>query len=708
MVRRGVQSSLGVEERGLHETPSHESERLGAVTPATFAHVLLVPHVVDLRDPHQKDLDGPRDPPLLLLERPDGGANDLPVKTGLLAGLFERGLLRRVSRLDDPLGKSPVSTAGGGDKTEGRGALCVAKGNGTGLPGDRHRVGYSMLMTPHKTRSLAVATVVTLTAATFVPVGDTDLIGMRGRTLVSAQTLSGAATACAALIDFRSLTITSARVVESESTGVSYCYVRGILPPAIGFHVQLPFPENWNGRFLTWGDGGKDGDLDFSDRRMAEGYAVANSNGGHDNGAEPGSSFGWNNRQAEIDFGYRAVHLTTAAGKTLTRAYYGEAPEYSYFEGCSTGGRQGLMEAQRYPDDFDGIVAGAPVNYYQALNASRMWLMQKVYANDLEASLTFDTDDDGRPDSDRKLVMLAETVMAACDTNDGISDGVINDPSSCDFDPGRDLVEMRCIDDVDGDECFTRTQLALVEELYAGTYDSQGTLIYPGKPRGSELGWMTRLFPHPRNRFRPGNFSIAGDHLNYIFYETDPGITLPDLTDTSVTPAKDRNPPEWSWQEFDIDDMTNGKGDLMMSIMDATDPDLTRFSRHGGKLLLYHGWNDVMTVAPATVDYYEEMVDVTFDGNMDTAREQVRLFLAPGMGHCRGGNAPDTWDRLAPLVAWVENGTAPDAIVATHVTDGTVDNERPLCPYPEQAVYTGPTGGENDPANWVASNFSCQ
>ena len=523
------------------------------------------------------------------------------------------------------------------------------------------------------------------------------------------QTSPSAAAACEALADLRSLTITSARLVESESTGATYCYVRGILSPAIGFHTQLPLPENWNGRYLTWGDGGKDGDLDIADARVAEGYAVANSNTGHDNGAEPGSSFGWNNRQAEIDFGYRAVHLTTAAGKTLTRAYYDEAPTYSYFEGCSTGGRQGLMEAQRYPDDFDGIVAGAPVNYYQALNASRMWLMQQVYANNLEASLTFDTDGDGRPDSDTKLVKLADTVMAACDSLDGITDGVLDDPRRCNFDPTRDLARMTCIDDIDGDDCFTRAQLALVETLYAGTYDSQGQLIYPGKPRGTELGWLTRLFPHPRNRFAPGNFGIAGDHLNYIFYENDPGITLPDLTDLSVEADRDRNPPEWSWRAFDIDDMTNGQGDLMMSIMDATDPDLHRFLiENDGKLIIYHGWTDVMTVAPATIEYYTQMVDTTFTGEIDAAKERARLFLAPGMGHCRGGVGPNTWDRLAPLVDWVENGNPPDAIIATHQTDGTIDNERPLCAYPERAVYTGPAGLENDPEAWVAGNFSCE
>ena len=242
---------------------------------------------------------------------------------------------------------------------------------------------------------------------------------------------------CEALLQVRNLTLTQAGLAEAD--GVPYCYVRGILPPAIHFHVQLPLPRDWNGRFLKWGDGGKDGDLDFADHRVAAGYAVANSNTGHDNGAEPGSSFAHDNRQAEIDFGYRAVHLTTAAGKTLVRAYYGEAPEYAYFEGCSTGGRQGLMGAQRYPDDFDGIVAGAPANHYQDMNAVRVWLLQRMFRDDFAGALGFDTDGDGRFDSVRKLEILADAVLAACDGNDGVADGVIDDPLGCGFDARRDL-----------------------------------------------------------------------------------------------------------------------------------------------------------------------------------------------------------------------------------------------------------------------------
>ena len=199
---------------------------------------------------------------------------------------------------------------------------------------------------------------------------------------------------CEALLHLRNLTLTYAGLSETAG-GAAYCYVKGILPPAIHFHVQLPLPRDWNGRFLKWGDGGKDGDLDFADHRVAEGYAVANSNTGHDDGAEPGSSFAYDNRQAEIDFGYRAVHLTVAAAKTVVRNYYGDEPAYSYFEGCSTGGRQGLMEAQRYPTDFDGIVAGAPANHYQEMNAVRVWLLQRMFRDDFAGALATDTDATG-------------------------------------------------------------------------------------------------------------------------------------------------------------------------------------------------------------------------------------------------------------------------------------------------------------------------
>jgi len=523
--------------------------------------------------------------------------------------------------------------------------------------------------------------------------------------------------ACAALTDIRNLTITSANVRKVDETLASrlgydvvrYCYVKGNIAPAIRFHVQLPLPENWNGRFLKQGDGGKDGDLDFFDHRVAEGYAVANSNTGHDSGAEPRSTFGYNNRQAEIDFGYRAVHLTANAAKTVIDAYYDQAPEYSYFDGCSTGGMQAMTEAQRFPYDFDGIVGGDPGFFYQALNISHVWYLQRMFLNDYAGMLAYDRDGDGAFDSIRKLEMLAEAVMAKCDANDGISDSVIDNPLACDFDPDVDLARMMCAGDVNADGCFTTAQLQTIKDFYGGPHDSKGVSILNGKAFGTELDWAGRYIPYEGNSFTASQLGTSGDHINYLFYETDPGVAMQDLSDPSLAPDKNQIPPEWSLWEFNIDDFTAGKGDLMRSITDAIDPDLTRFhSKNGGKMILYTGWADPSPPAARLIDYYNEVVATTFAGDLETTKENLRLFLVPGMGHCRGGAGPNIWDKLAPLVDWVENGNAPDFVVATHSTDGVVDNERRICAYPELAVYSGPVGGENDPANWVESNFTCQ
>ena len=202
---------------------------------------------------------------------------------------------------------------------------------------------------------------------------------------------------------------------------------------------------------------------------------------------------------------------------------------------------------------------------------------------------------------------------------------------------------------------------------------------------------------------------LGGDHLNYLFYDEDPGVAPASLVDPSSPVDADATPSQWAWWNFDIQDVPAGEGDVMRAITDAVDPDLTRLLvENEAKLLLYHGWADALVVPQPTLTYYHDVVDTTFGGDLDAARASVRLFMAPGMGHCRGGAGPDTWDRLRPLVDWVEQGRAPDALIATHQTDGVVDNERPICAVPERAVYTGPPGGADDPGNWVATNFSCQ
>lgn len=516
--------------------------------------------------------------------------------------------------------------------------------------------------------------------------------------------------ACESLRQLPNLTITEAGMRDNDQSDSAYCYVRGIISPAIHFHAQLPLPENFNGRFLQWGDGGKDGDLDFANHRVAEGYAVTNSNTGHDSGTEPGSAFGYNNRQAEIDFGYRAVHLTVMAGKTLVNNYYNRAPDYSYFEGCSTGGRQGLMEAQRYPNDFDGIVAGAPVNYYQAMNAAGTWNLQRMFKDNFAGNLAIDSNGDGQRDSVELVRILNDAVLQKCDANDGIRDGVLNNPLSCDFDPRVDLADHMCPSSGNGAVCFNDAQIQTIADFYSGPYDSNGTVIYPGRTKGSELDWIGLFVPSASNGMAPSMLrGPAGDHVNYLFYEEDPGVTIPNLNDPNYTPRRDGMNPEFHWLDFSVDDFTSGQAELMSSIMDATDPDLSSFlESRDGKLIIYHGMGDALSVATATVNYFNDMVDTTFAGSFSDANDSSRLFLAPGMGHCGGGPGPNNWDKLAPLVDWVENGVAPESLTATHSTDGSVDNERLLCTFPQQARYTGPTGGENDSDNWVAENFSCQ
>jgi feruloyl esterase len=337
----------------------------------------------------------------------------------------------------------------------------------------------------------------------------------------------------------------------------------------------------------------------------------------------------------------------------VTAAYYGNGPQRSYFNGCSTGGRQALTEAQRFPNDYDGIVAGAPANYVTRLQGAQVWTAQEAHHN--EAAYI----------PPEKHALIHRAALEACDALDGVKDGVMEDPTRCHFDPAA----LACKNG-DGPACLTAEQVETARKIYAGPNDAKtGQNLFPGLERGSEMGWATLTGPQP--------MALAVETYQYLVFQN----------------------PKWSFLKFDpAADMETAEKTIGAT-MNATDPNLKPLFSHGGKLLLYHGWADPGIAPRNTVNYYKSVVDSS--GGAGKAAGSIRLFMVPGMGHCRGGDGTDTFDAVAALDKWVTTGVGPDSIPASHMTKGVADKTRPLCPYPEVAVYKG-TGDTND-----AANFSC-
>jgi len=248
--------------------------------------------------------------------------------------------------------------------------------------------------------------------------------------------------------------------------------------------------------------------------------------------------------------------------------------------------------------------------------------------------------------------------------------------------PGVDLADRLCPSGISSDSCFTEEQIQTVSDFYTAPYDSNSTVIYPGKMFGSEPDWANMFIPHAGNSMMPSMLrGAAGDHVNYLFYEKDPGVTISVLNDINYQPRATGSNPEYYWMDFSVDDFTADDAELMSSIMDATDPDLNSFLKNND---VYHGLTDALSVSAATVNYFSDMVNTTFNGSFSQAAGNARLFLAPGMSHCGGGAGPNSRDKPPTMVDWVENGIAPDSIIATHHSNGAVDNERPLCPSPNK------------------------
>lgn len=478
---------------------------------------------------------------------------------------------------------------------------------------------------------------------------------------------------CASLIALTAyeFSVTTATLVSSSADAPEYCRVSGQIQPEVRFEVSLP--AAWNGRLYMFGNGGFAGEaLDAAGRvataraALSRGFAVAQMNTGHDAASEPLGTFAVN-PQKFLDYAYRGLHVTVLTARRILQAYYDNPPRHSYFDGCSTGGRQGLISAQRFPEDFDGILVGAPV-----LDFSGTMIGYSTIQRALASA----------PISAEKLKVVAEKVYATCDATDGLSDGLIDDPRRCAFKPSTDL--PRCASGVDGPGCFTTPQIAALERIYGST-TRRGEEVFPGWPVGAEIaapgpaggmasGWLPWFVAVPNARPIQANFGET--FFRYM--------------------AFGRPMPSYDWTTFNLD-ADYDKLATARAALDATDPDVSRFKARGGKIVSYFGWADPALNPLMGVNYYESVVQRLGPSTSDF----YRLFMVPGMFHCRGGIGPSTFDAFTPLVEWVEKGTAPRSIVGSRVVDGKVTRTRPLCAYPDVAKYKG--SGSVD----AADSFAC-
>ena len=461
----------------------------------------------------------------------------------------------------------------------------------------------------------------------------------------------------------------------------AFCRVVAEAKPTSDSDIKLELwlpASGWNGKLQGIGNGGFAGLIDSMQLAMAvkAGYAATATDTGHA-GSPIDAAWAMGHPEKVADFGHRGIHEMTRVAKALVQAYYGKASQRSYFAGCSDGGREALMEAQRYPEDYDGILAGAPANNWTLLLATAAYDTQV---------LTVDPASFIPP---AKIPTIAAAVNAACDEGDGVRDGILNDPRQCHFDPAT----IQCKAE-DSDKCLTATQVRALNKLYQGTLDSNGRVIFPGYLPGAEDGeggwglWITGPAPARSLMSFFGNGFFSG----FVYEKAD-----------------------WDYKTFKVDADLKAATEKTAQALNATDPDLKAFKARGGKLILYHGWNDPAITALSTVNYYDSVIKKMGKNDVDSF---VRFYMAPGVQHCGGGPGPDSFGAVgdlnftdpqhsvnASLEQWVEKGTAPGTIIASKFEgqDRTkAKMTRPLCVYPEAAKYKG-SGDPND-----AANFSCQ
>jgi feruloyl esterase len=466
----------------------------------------------------------------------------------------------------------------------------------------------------------------------------------------------------------------SAKAIAAEGAAPAHCRVSGVIDPEVAFEVNLP--AAWNGRFYMIGNGGHAGEAPDDPGRASQraqalghGFAMASTNTGHYSSKEAGGTFVLSNPKKAIDYAYRAVHVTAATSKEIANRYYGKPVAHSYWNSCSNGGRQGLLEAQRYPADFDGIVANAPWVDQTGFTVGALW-NQRALAE--------------TPVSAEKIALVAQAAMKKCDVVDGLADGLIDDPRRCSFDVAKDVAS--CPAGGDAATCLTPAQAAAVQKVYDGP-KSGGKSIFPGFMVGSEAlapgfngavasGWTNLILPAQAGA-KPADFGLAEGTMRYLVFQ----------------PPQ----PDYDYKAFDFD-KDPPQLERWGKLANATDTNLSAFRARGGKLIMTYGWADSILQPLMGVNYYEKAVQA----NGANGTEFLRLFMVPGMAHCAGGVGPDQNDAVTAVIDWVEKGVAPDKLIAKKIANGTTTRSRPLCPYPQVARYKG-QGSVDD-----AANFECR
>lgn len=438
------------------------------------------------------------------------------------------------------------------------------------------------------------------------------------------------------------------------ATTAAVCKVAVTLTPTpdSDIKVELWLPEaNWNGKYMAVGNGGWSGSINYRglEDGVRRGYASSSTDTGHVGGS---ASFALGHPEKLIDYAYRSEHEMAVQAKAIIAAYYGRQARFAYWNGCSAGGKQGLKEAQQYPADFDGIVAGSPASNWTGRAVQAIWSAQAVHRD--EASYI----------PPQKYPYLHNAVLAACDALDGVADGVLENPKSCNFDPGA----MEC-KGADSPHCLMAPQVAAARQLYSDSINPRtGQHLYPGLQHGSELGWATWAGINP--------LGIALDYFRYVVFQN----------------------PAWNYRSLNFDSDIARVEALDSHRINATDPNLKPYFDHGGKLIQYHGWSDPQISPGNSTAYYRSVVDKVGP----SADSSYRLFMVPGMGHCGGGEGTDSFDALQALETWVEQKKAPASIPAARIRTGKVERTRPLCPFPQVAVYQG--HGSTD----EQANFACK